>query len=150
MENKFWLSNEDFNYIYGKVPRFNIDLVIRKDGGIVMVQRAIDPYIDCWHLPGGTVYKGETIKEATIRISKNETGLDVDFVKCIDFMEFLNENRNSINMHTISVVIDVMFVGGSLLHDKNAKEIKIVSHLSDVSPIITEHLSFLQKYKILE
>ncbi len=150
MENKYWLSDEDFNSVYGKVPRLNVDLLIRKNGEIIMVQRSIEPYLDYWHLPGGTVYKNETIKEASMRIAKDETGLDVDFVGCLDYMEFLNENRKPINTHTISIVIEVIAVGGNLIHDKNAKDIKTISKLSDVSPIVTEHLDFLQKHKIFD
>lgn len=148
MENKYWLSDEDFNSIYDKVPRLNVDLLIHKDRGIVMVQRSIEPYLNHWHLPGGTVYKNETIEEASIRIAKNETGLDVNFVKCLDYMEFSNENRATINTHTISIVIEVTTVGGNLAHDKNAKDIKIISQLSDISLAVTEHLNFLQKHKI--
>lgn len=150
MKNKYWLLDEDFNSIYSKVPRLNVDLLIRKDGGIILVQRSIEPYLDYWHLPGGTVYKNETIEEASIRIAKNETGLGVNFVKCLDYMEFPNENRAPINTHTISIVIEVIVVSGDLIHDKNAKDIKIISHLSDASPVVTEHFDFLQSHKILE
>ncbi|MCF7843492.1 NUDIX domain-containing protein [Candidatus Gracilibacteria bacterium] len=148
MENKYWLSDSDFNFIYNKVPRLNVDLVIRKEGGIVLVQRAIEPCLGYWHLPGGTVYKNETIKDASIRIAKNETGLDVDFIKCLSYIEFLNEDRKHINMHTISLAVEVLAIGGDLLHDKNAKDIKIVFNENNVTPTVNEHLQFFKQQNI--
>ena len=79
MELPLRLSNEDFAYIYSKVPRFNVDLVLHaQDGGVVLIQRSIEPHIGSWHVPGGTLYKDETIQAAAIRIAKSETGLDVE------------------------------------------------------------------------
>ena len=55
------LSDEEFYSIYSKVPRLALDVVIRSDEGILLSLRAIEPHKGLWHLPGGTVYRGETI-----------------------------------------------------------------------------------------
>ena len=149
MENTFWLSNEEFNYIYGTVQRLAVDVVIRKDNGIILVKRAIEPYLNYWHLPGGTIYKGETVKDAAIRIAKNETGLDVNFVGSLGYMEFLKEDRDRVHTHTISIAVEVIAKEGAFMLDKNASDIKVISELS-ISPLVTEHLDFLQKHKLLK
>ena len=88
MQSPFRLSNEDFAYIYSKVPRFNVDLIIRtEDGGVVLVKRSIEPHIGSWHLPGGTLYKGETISDAAVRVAKAETGFDTEVIEQLGCME---------------------------------------------------------------
>ncbi len=148
MNKKHWLSNEDFNLIYDKVPRLNIDLVIRAGEKIVLVQRSIEPNIGLWHLPGGTVYKGEFIRDAVLRIAKNETGLDMLTIKgCIGYMEFPKERRGEIEVHTISIVFEVETVEKELKKDKNAKAIAYQNTMP--SAMIAEHEKFLREYRIL-
>jgi hypothetical protein len=50
METPFRLSNEDFAYIYTKVPRLNVDLIIRADEGIVLIKRSIEPYVGIYQV----------------------------------------------------------------------------------------------------
>lgn len=149
METPFRLSDEDFAYIYTKVPRLNVDLVIRIDGGVVLVKRGIEPHIGAWHVPGGTVYKNEKLEDAAVRVAKHETGLDVQVVKHLGFMEFPNEKRGDLNVHTISIVIEVSKVGGELKHDTHAKEIKVFHELPDGGEGIDEHFNFLKSNGIL-
>ncbi len=148
METPFRLSNEDFAYIYSRVPRFNVDLIIHvEDGGVVLIQRSIEPHVGAWHLPGGTLYKGESIYGAALRIAKNETGLDVEIIKQLGFMEFPEEKRGDLLVHTISVAVEVRAIGGELKQDANAKKIEIFTELP--SPGIPEHFAFLTDHKIL-
>ena len=141
------LSDEDFAAIYTKVPRFNIDLVIRKDSGIVLIKRSIEPSIGYFHVPGGTLYKNETFNQAAVRIAKNETGLDVEVGDQLGAMEFPNEKRGELIIHTVSVVIECKAVGGELRKDSNAKEIGVFTELP--LPGIPEHYAFLQKHVAL-
>lgn len=148
MQSTFRLSNEDFAYIYSKVPRFNVDLIIRnEEGGVVLVKRSIEPHIGSWHLPGGTLYKGETIYEASVRVAKAETGFDTKVVRQLGFMEFPEEKRGDLLVHTVTVVLELHITGGELRKDENAKEIGIFSSLPN--PGILEHFNFLKEHKIL-
>jgi ADP-ribose pyrophosphatase YjhB (NUDIX family) len=148
MNHQFWLSDEDFFYIYSKVPRFNIDLVVRKgDEGIVLIKRAIEPYLGAFHMPGGTVYKGESFKDASIRIAKNETGFEVDVGAFLGAMEFPEEKRGDIVVHTVSIVIEVKVNGGEIRKDANAEEIGLFKTLPE--NLVDEHFRFLKEYVVL-
>ena len=149
MELPLRLSNEDFAYIYSKVPRFNVDLVLHaQDGGVVLIQRSIEPHIGSWHVPGGTLYKDETIQAAAIRIAKSETGLDVEVLRSIGVMEFPFEKRGDLGVHTISVGVEVRALSGELKQDANAKKIEVFSTIP--SPMIPEHALFLKENGILK
>lgn len=119
-----YLTNEEFFSIYGKVPRLNVDLIIESDGGILMALRTIEPHIGFWHFPGGTVYKSETLHEAARRVAKKETGLDVTFGECLGYIEFPDEMRSGISIHTVSIVLKAVSHSGTLKHDEHAKELK--------------------------
>lgn len=55
-------------------------LAIMDKNDILLIQRKKDPYIGFWGLPGGKIELGEHIEDTAIRESKEETGLDVNFV----------------------------------------------------------------------
>lgn len=142
MNSKF-LSDEDFFSIYSKVPRLNVDLVINSSEGILLALRTIEPHIGKWHLPGGTVYKEETIEEAALRIAKKETGLDCKFIKSLGYMEFPSEMRSGVAIHTISIVIELSVLGGEVRHDENAKELKYFREIPE--NVVAEHGEFLKR-----
>ena len=151
METPLRLSDEDFAYIYSKVPRFNVDLIIRKNEGIVLIKRSIEPHIGKYHMPGGTVYKGETFKVAATRVAKTETGFDVEVLGQLGAMEFPAEKRGDLIVHTVSIVIECKVVGGELKKDNNAKEIGIFTTLpGDTDGGIDEHYAFIIAHKILK
>ena len=140
--NKHFLTDEEFFSIYSKVPRLNVDLVIKSPEGILMVFRTIEPNKNMWHLPGGTVYKEEKIEEAAVRVAKKETGLDCTFVQCLGYMEFPKEMRSGVSIHTISIVIEMTVGGGELRHDEHAKELTFFKEVPE--NVITEHGAFVR------
>ena len=123
------LSDEEFTEVYNKVPRLCVDLVMKNEEGILLALRANEPYKDMWNLPGGTVYKGEIIDEACVRIAKKEIGLDIQLGKCLGYTEYLKEPRFGIEVHTVSIVLEAIAVGGELHHDENTKELRFFKEL---------------------
>lgn len=139
-----YLPDEEFYSIYSRVPRLTIDVLIQSEKGVLLSLRNIEPYHGFWHLPGGTVYKDETIEEAAIRIAKKETGLVISPKKSIGHMEFPNEIRNDVNIHTISIVVPAEVAGGELCADKDASEVKWFKKCPE--KLILQHKDFLIRY----
>lgn len=142
-----WLSDHDYYFIYDKVPRLAVDVVIKREGKIVLIKRGIEPYLHFWHIPGGTLYKDESVIEAAIRIAKSETGLDVEFVKLLGFMEFPEEKRGDITMKTVSLAVEVETASGELTHDENAEDIAWFDDFTD--PMDQTQKMFLIEHKII-
>jgi ADP-ribose pyrophosphatase YjhB (NUDIX family) len=71
------LTLEEFHQIYGKVPRLCVEVVLRSDKGVLLSLRDIEPFKGIWHLPGGTVFFGEKLRDAVRRVAKRELGVNV-------------------------------------------------------------------------
>lgn len=76
-KNEYPLTKEEFDSIYSKVPRLTVELVIKDGDKILLTKRSIEPCRGLWHLPGGTVYFGESLLDAVKRIAKKELSIDV-------------------------------------------------------------------------
>ncbi|MEX0920852.1 MAG: NUDIX domain-containing protein [Candidatus Pacearchaeota archaeon] len=97
-------SRGKFEEIFSKVPRLCVDLVIRKPEGILFTKRTIEPFKGSWHLPGGGVLLNESLEDAAKRISKTELGIEIEKLKRIGVIEFMEEKDNNIIRHSVSVV----------------------------------------------
>ena len=69
------LTDREFQYIYSKVPRLCVDVMVKSHKGVILTLRDIEPYKNFWHIPGGTVHYRETIIGAVERIAKKELGI---------------------------------------------------------------------------
>jgi ADP-ribose pyrophosphatase YjhB (NUDIX family) len=65
------------SFIFYLDPKVATGVVVPLDGGIVLVQRAIEPSLGLWVFPGGYVDRGESVEHAAIRETREESGLDV-------------------------------------------------------------------------
>ncbi|MFD0206391.1 MULTISPECIES: NUDIX hydrolase [Saccharothrix] len=72
------LTRDEFDRIYGKVPRLTVEVLVRTDKGILLTRRGIEPCRGFWHIPGGTVLFGETLHDSVRRVARNELDVDVE------------------------------------------------------------------------
>jgi ADP-ribose pyrophosphatase YjhB (NUDIX family) len=59
-------------------PKLVAGAIVELDGGIVLIQRAIEPGYGLWTFPGGFVERGEVAEVAAARETLEETGLEVE------------------------------------------------------------------------
>lgn len=73
------ISEEAFSDIVRQTPLVAIDFVIENPAGeILLGLRNNSPAKNFWFVPGGRIYKNETIVAAKSRILKTEIGLDYE------------------------------------------------------------------------
>jgi len=73
------LNLENFKQVVEHAPLFAIDLVVVNDKNQILVgERFNAPAKGAWFVPGGRVYKNESLEEAFKRISKAELGCEVE------------------------------------------------------------------------
>jgi 8-oxo-dGTP diphosphatase len=68
-------------YVHYINPIPSVGILIEKDGGIVLIERAHDPHEGSWTLPSGYVEADESAEEAAIREAEEETGLKVKIME---------------------------------------------------------------------
>jgi 8-oxo-dGTP diphosphatase len=67
-----------------KVTDMCVDGLLVKNGKMLLLKRAGEPFKGCWGLVGGSVEAGETLMQALKREFKEEIGLDVEVGRLID------------------------------------------------------------------
>jgi ADP-ribose pyrophosphatase YjhB (NUDIX family) len=68
---------ESCGFVFYQGPKLVAGALFELDGGIVLVQRDIEPGYGKWTFPGGFVERGETTEAAAEREVLEETGLQV-------------------------------------------------------------------------
>lgn len=64
-------------FVFYQGPKLVAGAIIEKDGGIVLIQRAIEPGYGKWTFPGGFVERGEVAEAAAAREALEETGVEI-------------------------------------------------------------------------
>jgi len=98
-----------------------VDAVVVKQGKVLLMRRNRYPWNGCWVVPGGRVEKRETVEQAVVRESREETGLRVKIKSFIGV--FSSPKRDP--RGTVAVAFLCAPVGGKLtLCKEEASEIK--------------------------
>ncbi len=123
-----------------KQPKLTVDIIIECGEGIILIERKNSPY--GWAIPGGFVDYGETVEQAALRESREETSLEVKNLK--QFYVYSDPSRDS-RGHTISVV----FTGetdGTPKAASDAKNIGIFTETTLPENIAFDHRRILDDY----
>jgi len=92
--NDHWIPEEEWRTIVANVPIVSVDLLVRYEGGLVLGKRTNEPAKGEWFVPGGTVRKGETRREAVHRIAEGELGLTVEIVESLGVFEHIYDTSD--------------------------------------------------------
>ncbi|MFZ5453296.1 MAG: NUDIX hydrolase [Thermodesulfobacteriota bacterium] len=69
-------------------PKLAVIGLVPLNGGLVLVRRAIDPGYGLWVVPGGFVDVGETLEQAVVRETLEETRLEVEVVRLLNIYSY--------------------------------------------------------------
>ena len=106
-----------------ETPKLMVDVVIWDEEGVVLIQRANDPYKGQWALPGGFVEIGETVEAAAVRETEEETGLTVEIER---FVGVYSDPGRDPRGHNVSVAFLGRVVNGRMQAATDASEVEIL------------------------
>ncbi|MEB3339714.1 NUDIX hydrolase [Okeania sp.] len=91
MSRKKPFSPEEFQYLYSRVPRLVVEVVVKTEMGVVLTLRKDASWNNLWHIPGGTVFYQEYTEDAIQRIAKEELNISVTKQEFLGYLEYPSE-----------------------------------------------------------
>jgi 8-oxo-dGTP diphosphatase len=76
------------HYTHYQNPVPGVGVLIEMDGGLVLIKRGGTVKYGHWALPSGYIEADESVEEAALRESKEETGLDVELIDLLGVYSF--------------------------------------------------------------
>ncbi|HZC53218.1 MAG TPA: NUDIX hydrolase [Mycobacterium sp.] len=123
------LTSAEYESIYSRVPRLTVEIVLRDAGDrVLLTKRAIAPCAGQWHLPGGTVFFGESLLEAVRRIAARELGIEVREARSNGYIEYPSHYRNGLDS-PVGIVFEVSEYAGELRTNHEAADGRWFSRL---------------------
>jgi 8-oxo-dGTP diphosphatase len=106
------------SFIFYQDPKVVAGTVFMLNGGIVLLKRGVEPALGKWVFPGGYVDRGESVPEAAVRETKEESQLDVKLGPLLNIYSY-SRSPNVIVVYTAQVI------GGELAAADESTEARI-------------------------
>jgi ADP-ribose pyrophosphatase YjhB (NUDIX family) len=143
---------------YPLAPLVGVGAVIVHDGRILLVQRATEPALGRWSIPGGLIEVGEMLTEAVAREVREETGLEVEPIELIELLDRIHRDSERVRYHYVIADYLCRVTGGTLKAASDAAAVRWVertewnSHSALVLDPITVRVieAGWQRAKVLE
>ncbi len=75
-----FLERDVFRQVVASTPLVSVDLIVKNSQGQVLLgQRLNRPAQAYWFVPGGRIYKNESLVQAFTRLTKEELGQELDY-----------------------------------------------------------------------
>ena len=92
------LPQQEFDWIFSRVPRLTVEVVIATpDHGVLLQRRDREPCKGLWALPGGTVRFGEPVIDAVKRVAIDELGVRVSVGELLGYIEYPSHYNNGLD-----------------------------------------------------
>ena len=110
---------------YPDRPLVGVGAVIVRDKRVLLVRRGQAPLLGEWSLPGGVLECGETLREATIREAREETGLQVETGVLLGVYErVIRSEGGRVRYHYVLIDFLCRAVAGDLKAGSDAADVR--------------------------
>jgi 8-oxo-dGTP diphosphatase len=129
-----------------EAPALTVDILIEKDGRILLIRRKNEPYKGSWAIPGGFVECGESAEEAAVREAREETGLEVEIKQLLGVYSEPNRDPRG---HVVSICY-IAEAKGEERAGTDAAEARFFRLEEAVKlPLAFDHGKILEDYNVL-
>ena len=102
-------------------------VVLREVDGrteVLLIRRGSEPMAGGWSLPGGAIELGESVREACVRETLEETGLAVQPLAEVEVIDVIHRDAmGRVQYHYVVVDILCRVLGGQMLSGTDASEV---------------------------
>jgi 8-oxo-dGTP diphosphatase len=102
------------SFIFYQDPKVVAGTVFMLNGGIVLLKRGVEPAMNKWVFPGGYVDRGESVPEAALRETKEESRLNVELGPLLNVYSYPG-SPNVIVVYTAQVIAGELAAGDESL-----------------------------------
>lgn len=111
---------------YPLAPLVGVGAVIVNEGRVLLVQRATEPALGRWSIPGGLIEVGEMLTEAVKREVREETGLEVETVELVELLDRIHRDGDRVRYHYVIADYLCRVVAGTLKAASDAAAVRWV------------------------
>jgi len=89
------------------LPQVCVEVVLERDGAVLLARRTNQPVRGEWFWPGSRLYKGERLDDAAHRVAREELGIEVELVERVGVYSHFWEASSVDGVdsrHTVNVV----------------------------------------------
>jgi len=97
-------------WIHFSDPKVAVEILVERDGEVLLVHRLNEPGMGMWSLPGGFMDADEEPARAAERECREETGLEVEVTRLLDVLS----DREFTNSADVVIAYAARIVGGEL------------------------------------
>jgi len=91
---------------------------------VLLIRRGSEPMAGGWSLPGGAIELGESVREACVRETLEETGLTVQALAEVEIVDIIHRDAmGRVQYHYVVVDVLCRVLGGELLSGTDASEV---------------------------
>ena len=113
------------NREYSDRPLVGVGAVIVQDNRVLLIRRGQAPLLGEWSLPGGVLECGESLRDATIREAREETGLVVETAELLGVYErVIRSEDGRVRYHYVLIDFLCPAVGGNLKAGSDATDVR--------------------------
>ena len=112
--NPAYIRGDLFKTIIDHTPLVSVDLIVKKDGKVLLGKRTNKPAQGFWFTLGGRVLKNEGIESAIKRIGQTELGIDIESEpKFIGVFEHFYDDSifDNVSTHYLNLGYEVEVLG---------------------------------------
>lgn len=117
MDDRPRLVCDNCGFILYANPKVVAGAVPLKDSKVFLLRRGIEPRLGTWTYPAGYMEMGETIEEAAVRETREETGLEIEIASLLNVY-----SRPEAGV--VVIVYRARVIGGDPVAGYEAQEVK--------------------------
>ena len=138
------METQKYTYDYPR-PAVTTDCVVfgfdRHDLKVLLIERGLEPYKGAWAFPGGFLQMDETAEQGALRELKEETGLDLHYIKQVGAFSDVNRDPRT---RVITIVFYALAKKAAVQGGDDANKAQWFA-LNEVPCLAFDHDFILQK-----